>query len=183
MKRRNFITASATAFPLLALGHKLPNPTTRTPKGFVVKANQSRFEEKTLINGSSPNNIKIASKDTDGALSVFEYIGNEKGGPPLHIHPYQDEIFFIVSGDYLFQVGSERYQLQTGDTIFLPRNVPHTFAQVSATGKMFFLFQPSGKMEDFFRTIGNLTTPPKPEIAAKIFEEDDMKIVGPPLAY
>ena len=118
----------------------MPNPTTRTPKSFVVKANQSRFEEKTLINGSSPNNIKIASKDTDGALSVFEYIGNEKGGPPLHIHPYQDEIFFIVSGDYLFQVGSERYQLQTGDTIFLPRNVPHTFAQVSATGKMFFLF-------------------------------------------
>lgn len=183
MKRRKFITASAAAFPLLALGHKLPNPTTRTPKGFVVKANQSRFEEKTLINGSSPNNIKIASKDTDGALSVFEYIGNEKGGPPLHIHSYQDEIFFIVSGDYLFQVGSERYQLQTGDTIFLPRNVPHTFAQVSATGKMFFLFQPSGKMEDFFRTIGNLTTPPKPEIAAKIFEEHDMKIVGPPLSY
>jgi quercetin 2,3-dioxygenase len=183
MKRRNFITASAATLPLLALGHELPTPSTRTTKGFVVKANQSRFEEKTLINGSSPNNIKIASKDNDGALSVFEYIGNEKGGPPLHIHPHQDEIFFIVSGDYLFQVGSERYQLQTGDTIFLPRNVPHTFAQVSATGKMFFLFQPSGKMEDFFRAIGKLTTPPKPEIAAKIFEENAMKIVGPPLTY
>lgn len=183
MKRRNFITASAATVPLLALGQKLPNPETRNPKGFVVKANQSRFEEKTIINGSSPNNLKIASQDTDGALSVFEYIGNEKGGPPLHIHPHQDEIFFIVSGDYLFQVGSERYQLQTGDTIFLPRNVPHTFAQLSKTGKMFFLFQPSGKMEDFFRTIGNLTTPPKPDIAAKIFEEHAMKIVGPPLPY
>ncbi len=183
MKRRNFITASAATIPLLALGHKLPNPETRNPKGFVVKANQSRFEEKILINGSSPNNIKIASKDTDGALSVFEYIGNEKGGPPLHIHPHQDEIFFIVSGEYHFQVGSEHYQLQTGDTIFLPRNVPHTFAQVSTSGKMIFLFQPSGKMEDFFRAIGNLNTPPKPEIAAKIFEEHGMKIVGPPLAY
>jgi quercetin dioxygenase-like cupin family protein len=183
MKRRNFITASAATLPLLALGHKLPNAAARNPKGFVIRTNQSRFEEKTLINGTSPNNLKIASKDTDGALSVFEYIGNEKGGPPLHIHPNQDEIFFIVSGDYLFQVGTEHYKLQTGDTIFLPRNVPHTFAQLSTKGKMFFLFQPSGKMEDFFRTIGNLNTPPKPEIAAKIFEDHDMKIIGPPLAY
>ena len=45
--------------------------------------------------GLSPNNIKVSSKDTNGQLTVFEYIGKEKGGPPLHIHPNQDEIFFI----------------------------------------------------------------------------------------
>ncbi|WP_425402884.1 cupin domain-containing protein [Flavobacterium polysaccharolyticum] len=51
-------------------------------------------------------------------------------------------MLFIVSGDYLFQVGSECYQLKTGEIIFLQRNIPHTFVQLSTTGKMIFLFQP-----------------------------------------
>ncbi len=62
MKRRNFITASAAAFPLLALGHKLPNPTTRTPKSFVVKANQSRFEEKTSSTAVVPITLRLPPK-------------------------------------------------------------------------------------------------------------------------
>ncbi|MFD0878245.1 cupin domain-containing protein, partial [Massilia pinisoli] len=120
---------------------------------------------------------------TNGQLSVFEYIGNEKGGPPLHVHPNQDEIFFVVSGEYLFQVGQEKYQLKAGDTIFLPRKVPHTFAQTSEKGQMFFLFQPSGKMEDFFRTLGKLKGEPSPQEGAKIFADHDMQVVGPPLQY
>ncbi|MBL0053012.1 MAG: cupin domain-containing protein, partial [Bacteroidetes bacterium] len=122
-------------------------------------------------------------KDTNGNLTIFEYTGNEKGGPPLHVHPYQDEIFFIVQGEYLFQVGDEKHNLKSGDTIFLPRAVPHAFAQLSDNGKMFFLFQPSGKMEDFFRTLSNLTSPPTAEQGAKIFADHDMKIVGPPIKY
>jgi quercetin dioxygenase-like cupin family protein len=183
MQRRKFIIASAAALPLLALGQKIKINPTRSKKGFVVKANESRFNEKTIIGGKNPNNIKVSSKDMNNDLTVFEYIGNEKGGPPLHVHPHQDEIFFIVEGDYLFQVGTEKHNLKTGDTIFLPRTIPHTFAQLSETGKMFFLFQPSGKMEDFFRAIANLTSPPTPEQGAKLFSDHDMKVVGPPLAF
>jgi quercetin 2,3-dioxygenase len=59
----------------------------------------------------------------------------------------------------------------------------HTFAQLSEKGKMLFFFQPSGKMEDYFRAIGKLTGPPSPEQGAKIFADHDMKVVGPPLTY
>ena len=155
----------------------------RTNKGFVVKASESRFDEKTLIGGKSPNDIKVSQRDTNGDLTVFEFTGNEKGGPPLHIHPHQDEIFFIIQGEYLFQVGDDKHTLKAGDTIFLPRAVPHTFAQLTDSGKMFFLFQPSGKMEDYFRVLGNLTAPPTPEDGAKIFADHDMIVVGPPLQF
>lgn len=151
--------------------------------GFVVKAKESRFNEKTRLGGTSPNDIKVSSKDTGGNLTVFEFTGNEKGGPPLHVHPNQDEIFFIVEGEYLFQVGDARHLLNPGDTIFLPRKVAHAFAQLTDKGKMFFLFQPSGKMEDFFRALGNLQGPPEPQEGARIFMEHDMEIVGPPLQY
>ncbi|MEI6088318.1 MAG: cupin domain-containing protein [Bacteroidota bacterium] len=183
MQRRKFLFTTAAAIPVIAIGQNLNSPDDHTKKGFVIKANESRFDEKTLLGGKNPNSIKVSSKDTGNNLTVFEYIGNEKGGPPLHYHLKQDEIFIIIDGEYLFKVGDETYTLKTGDTIFLPRKVPHAFAQITDTGKMYFMFQPSGKMEDFFRTLGALTAPPTPEQGAKIFADNDMKIVGPPLSF
>jgi quercetin 2,3-dioxygenase len=183
MQRRKFILATAISIPTIAIGKNVNPLSKRADKGFVVKAKESRFGEKTLIGGKSPNDIKVSAADTDGNLTIFEYTGNEKGGPPLHVHPNQDEIFVVQAGEYLFQVGEEKFNLKPGDTIFLPRNVPHTFAQLSTLGKMLFFFQPSGKMEDYFRAIAKLTGPPTPEQGAKIFSEHDMKVVGPPLKY
>ena len=184
MERKKFLLATAAAIPALLIGQNVQaQKTKRTNKGFVVKASESRFNEKTLIGGNNPNDIKVSQRDTSGDLTIFEYTGNVKGGPPLHIHPHQDEIFFIVQGEYLFQVGNDKHTLKQGDTIFLPRAVPHAFAQLTGNGKMFFLFQPSGKMEDYFRAIGNLTSPPTPEQGAKIFADHDMKVVGSPLQF
>jgi quercetin 2,3-dioxygenase len=184
MKRKKFLSVTAAAIPALLIGQNVQaQETKRTNRGFVVKASESRFNEKTLIGGKSLNDIKVSQKDTNGDLTVFEYTGNEKGGPPLHVHSHQDEIFFIVQGQYLFQVGDDKHTLKAGDTIFLPRAVPHAFAQLTENGKMFFLFQPSGKMEDYFRALSNITSPPTPEQGAKIFADHDMKVVGPPLQF
>ena len=184
MKRKNFLLTTIAAIPALLIRQNVQAQITNRPKkGFVINATESRFSEKTLIGGKNPSDIKVSQKDTNGDLTVFEYTGNEKGGPPLHVHPHQDEIFFIVQGEYLFQVGEDKHNLKAGDTIFLPRTVPHAFAQLTDNGKMFFLFQPSGKMEDFFKALGNLTSPPSPEEGAKIFADHDMKVVGPPLQF
>jgi quercetin 2,3-dioxygenase len=183
MQRRKFIAATAATIPVLVFGQKLAANEGRTNKGFVVKAHASRFNESTILFGNtSPNDIKVSSKDTDGRLTVFEYTGHVKGGPPLHIHHKQDEIFFIVEGEYVFKVGEETYKLSQGDTIFLPRKVPHTFTQISEKGRMYFMFQPSGKMEDYFRKIAAFKGQPSPEEGAKLFSDHGMKVVGPPLS-
>lgn len=186
MHRRKFI-ASTVAVTALSTSKNLVKSASQTAdrstKGFVVKSGKSRFGESTRIGGTSPNDIKISAKDTDGNLTVFEYLGNEKGGPPLHVHPNQDEIFYVIEGNYLFEVGGEQQTLTAGDTIFLPRNVPHTFAQLTNKGKMVFFFQPSGKMEDYFRALGKLTGKPSPQEGAKLFADHDMNVVGPPLAF
>lgn len=181
MQRRKFLT---TALVSTTLATSAKNFVTEAPdkKGFVIRNGKNRFEEKTRLTGNSPVDIKVSTKDTDGALSISEYTGYTKGGPPLHIHPSQDEIFIILEGEHLFQLGDEQYHLTAGDTIFIPRNVPHAPAQLSDKGKYFFFFTPSGKMEDFFRTLGALKGQPSPEEAVKIFEAHDMKIVNPPLA-
>jgi quercetin dioxygenase-like cupin family protein len=156
----------------------------RENKGFKVIAGESRSIEQIKLRGVTSNilDIKISSKDTEGGLLIIEQTGiTPKGGPPLHVHPFQDEIFYIMEGEYLFHVGEEKIQIKAGETIFLPRTVPHAFVQLSEKGKMLLTFQPAGKMESFFQTVASLTTPPMPQDMAKIFEDHDMKILGPPI--
>ena len=147
----------------------------------MVSAGKGRFNESFLFKGKSPNDIKISKKDTGNQLAVFEYIGYEKTGPALHLHFNQDEIFYVVAGEYRFVVGNDTMLLKSGDTIFLPRNIPHTWIQLTDTGRLVYLVQPAGKMEEFFRTMNSLTHPPAQEEIDRIHREHDMKVVGPPL--
>ena len=71
--------------------------------------------------------------------------------------------------------------MKAGDTIFLPRNVQHAFIQLTEKGKMIVSYLPAGKMEAFFKVTDKWTAPPSKEEIAKVFEEHDMKVVGPPL--
>ncbi|MBK7096357.1 MAG: cupin domain-containing protein [Saprospiraceae bacterium] len=155
----------------------------RFSEGFIVKSHETRLGDKVLLGGVSPNDLKVSGKDTGSELSIFEYTGKEKGGPPLHIHLYQDETFYILEGEYLFQCGEDKTLMTEGDMIFLPRGLPHTWAQLTENGKLLYFFQPAGKMESFFKTTGNQKEALSPEEGMKLWEDHEMKIVGPPLKY
>ena len=188
MHRRKFITSTVataalgTSATTLQAAEIKTHYSGRSTKSFVVKAGKDRFDQPILFRGKNPNLVKISAKDTDGLLTALEYEGFEKEGPPLHIHFNQDEVFYIIEGEYLVQVGDEQKTLKVGDTIFLPRNVPHTWRQLSKKGKMFYLLQPGGKYEDFFKKLDALKRPPTEAEAQTFALESDMKFVGPPLA-
>jgi cupin superfamily acireductone dioxygenase involved in methionine salvage len=91
--------------------------------------------------------------------------------------------FYVIEGEYLFQVGEDKYQMKVGDTIFLPRNVQHAFVQLTDKGKMIVSYFPAGKMESFFKVTDKWTSPHTKDEIVKVFEEHDMKVVGPPLNY
>jgi quercetin dioxygenase-like cupin family protein len=117
-------------------------------------------------------------------LAVFEQTGlTPKGGPPLHIHPFQDKWFYVVEGNYLVQVGTDKHQISAGDVIFLPRNVQHAFVQLTEKGKMVVSYLPAGKMEAFFKVTNEWTSPPTKDEIEKVFAEHDMKVVGPPIKF
>jgi quercetin dioxygenase-like cupin family protein len=182
MKRKQFLISSLLATPAFAFTNTLSiQKAKRAKESFIVDAGKSRFGEVVKFLGVHPNDLKISSKDTDGQLSVFEYTGYAKTGPMLHVHLQQDEIFMITEGEYRFIVGTTTHMLKAGQTIFLPRNIPHTWIQLSDFGKMIYFLQPAGKMEEFFSLMNNLKQRPTPEEMDKIHEAHQMKVVGPPL--
>jgi quercetin dioxygenase-like cupin family protein len=185
MKRNKFI-ASILAFasaPLFSLS-QLQKAVTAKGEGFKISAGEGRIHGHIKLKGVNANvlDVKVSGSDTDGGLAIFEQTSLSQGrGTPLHIHPEQDEVFYVIEGAYYFQVGSEKYNLATGDSIFLPRKVPHAWTQVSEKGKMTVILQPAGKLENFFTTMSTLNHEPTPAEIAKIFEENGMQVVGPPL--
>ena len=182
MERKNFILSTLLTLPLIAFTNLKIN--LRSNKGFKVGSGEARFGKHFKMKGITINllDTKISGKDTDNDLVVFEQTGlTQKGGPPLHIHPNQDEWFYIIEGEYIFQVGEDKYNLKSGDTIFLPRNVQHAFIQLTEKGKVIVSFLPAGKMESFFELTDSWTLSPTKEQIAKAFIDHDMKIVGQPL--
>jgi len=184
MKRNKFLLTVLAAAPLTALA-EIKSTFVRNDKGFKVANGEGRIHGHIKLKGVNSNilDLKVSGKDTDGALAIFEQTSvSPKRGTPLHVHANQDEIFYVLFGEYYFQVGADKFKLKAGDSIFLPRKVPHAWTQVSDSGKMMVVLQPAGKLEEFFITMSELETEPTKEEIAKIFLDHEMEIIGPPLS-
>jgi quercetin dioxygenase-like cupin family protein len=183
MKRLNFLLALISSVPLTALAN-YKEKQTRIDKGFKVAAGAGRTHGHIQLKGVNANilDLKVSGKDTNGELAIFEQTGlSPKRGTPLHVHHNQDEIFNVIEGEYHFVVGEDKFKLTAGDTIFLPRKVPHAWTQVSQIAKMNVIVQPAGKLEEFFVTMAAFKGEPTKEQVAKIFFDNGMQIVGAPL--
>ena len=187
MKRNKFIAAALTlaATPLSPFAGtiKLPGKI-RAKKGFKIQAGEGRIHGHIKLKGVNLNilDVKVSGKDTDGDLAIFEQTSLSPGrGTPLHVHPLQDEIFYVLEGSYFFKVGDDKFHLSAGESTFLPRNVPHGWTQVSEKGKLTVTLQPAGKLEEFFVTMQALDHEPTAAEVAKIFADHEMQVVGPPV--
>jgi quercetin dioxygenase-like cupin family protein len=153
-------------------------------KGRKVPAGATRAEVHFEMKGVTANtlDVKVSGADTDGRCAVLEQTGRSpNGGPPMHTHPEQDEVFFGVEGRYRFEVGGEHLELGPGDTIFAPRGVPHAFMQLTESARMLLVYQPAGRIEAFFRATASWSSPPSAEEIARVFAAHGMRVVGPPL--
>ncbi|MBK7227935.1 MAG: cupin domain-containing protein [Ignavibacteriales bacterium] len=185
MKRNKFITSLITIaaaptflFSQLQKGLHIVN------KGFKINSGEGRIHGHLKLQAVNSNilDVKVSGSDTNGELAIFEQTSLSQGkGTPLHVHNSQDEIFYVIDGVFYFQVGEEKFNLTIGDSIFLPRKVAHAWTQVSKKGKMTVILQPAGKLENFFVTMSQLDHEPTQNEIAKIFADNDMQVVGPPL--
>ena len=77
MKRNEFLTKTSLLIPAAAIMGNLAaqKSSAKKTKPFIVDAGKSRFGEVVKFLGVHPNDLKISSKDTNGQLSVFDYVG------------------------------------------------------------------------------------------------------------
>lgn len=177
IQRRSFLSAVTAALSCLARP-AWPRASAQTA-GIRVAAGQDRFGKARRI-GVSATTFKIAGTDTAGGLFVIEQANSVRGGPPRHLHHEQDELWYVLAGDYVVEIGSERHVLKPGDCILGPRRVPHAWAFVGdSPGRLLIAFTPAGKMQENFERDRK---PGEYRNDAEIFRAYGMELVGPPLS-
>jgi mannose-6-phosphate isomerase-like protein (cupin superfamily) len=186
MKRNTFLRTISFASiifanPLgsIAKGYKL----LREKIGYKIDAGADRFQKPINLFDGDTFYTKVSTKDTDGDLYIYESSRVKKGGPNLHVHPNQDEWWYILEGEFLIKVGDKMYRVKPGDSVFGPRGVPHAFSKLGkGVGRMLTTFQPAGKMEECFIAISEGQMKGKPEAEQDEFrKQHGFERVGPPI--
>ena len=148
-----------------------------------VPAGGDCFREEHEVFGSRVIDVKVSSLDTNGSLSIFEITDNVEGGPPRHLHHEQDEWFYVIEGEYVIEVGDERYEVGPGDSVLAPGKVPHVWAHVGeGVGRQRIVLQPAGKLEAFFGELAKIEGVPQREEFQRLFNAHGMEMAGPPLS-
>ena len=144
-----------------------------------VAAGEDCFGEHRGL-GISAIQFKVSPQDSSG-LFIIENTFREKGGPARHLHYDQDEWFYAVEGEFIFEVGQKKFRLKPGDSLLAPRNVPHVWAYTGGTGgRILIAFMPAGKMESFFREVTKANAMPLQD--PELWRAYDMELLGPPLS-
>lgn len=175
--RRSFLKAVASFAPAVAL-HDVWGQLAAAPHALAlhpVGAGEDRFGHAHTL-GFSSLAFKVVADETRGGLFIIEHRNLLPGGPPLHLHPHQEEWFCVMEGAVVFQVGEQRVQLRPGESILAPRAVPHTFSAVHDASRLLIAFCPAGKMEQYFL---DAEKHPDQAAQAEFMDRYDMQWVGP----
>ena len=129
----------------------------------------------------------LAGGDRTGQAVTFgeARVPPRTAGPGLHLHTREDEAAFVISGVMTFLVGDRRFEAGTGELVWLPREVPHTFSNLGnepvwALG----VISPSGlegmftEQAEYFQS---LQGPPDSDIVRQIGDRYGVRSLGPPL--
>ena len=94
--------------------------------------------------------LKLGGEQTGNQLSVLFGMTPPGGGPPLHVHHRDDEIFLVVEGRLSYFVYGEWIEVGPGGVVYLPREVPHSYRNVGETPSRHWVITTPSGFEVFF---------------------------------
>jgi mannose-6-phosphate isomerase-like protein (cupin superfamily) len=108
----------------------------------------------------------LSGEETAGQFCLFE---NRSGGntrTPIHIHAGDDETVHILEGELTAVLDGQPHRLTAGDSMFLPRGIPHQLVNMSGSPNRYLLIGTPALFDRFVEEAGR--------------ERQPDEIVGPP---
>ncbi|OHV75626.1 cupin domain-containing protein [Rhizobium sp. LCM 4573] len=93
----------------------------------------------------------------NGGYCMVEVRSAPGAGAPPNRHPEDDEVFYVLEGEYAFRVGEENISARPGDCVKVPNGAVHAFRNVGqAPARMLVINSPGRIHEAFFSEAGEL---------------------------
>jgi Cupin domain len=104
-----------------------------------------RFGDITIL-------VRASGQSTGGALSLFEELP-PMADTPAHVHSNEDELFYVLEGEHVIEVGDRELRIGPGGSVFAPRGIPHSQRRVvPGEGRLLVVTTPGG-LDGFFREL------------------------------
>lgn len=88
--------------------------------------------------------IKLTAEDTGGQVSLCEMLYPANYVVPRHVHHREDEIFWVLEGTMIVQVGDDAFTAGPGSMVFAPRGVPHRYLAGPDPVRYLIAYTPGG---------------------------------------
>lgn len=97
--------------------------------------------------------VLVSSRESGGRYTVCRVEVPHADGAPLHTHSYEDGFFYILEGEFEFQIAEERRSAPVGTSLYIPRKTAYAFRNLlPGVGRFLIMAQPGG-MDLFFKDL------------------------------
>jgi quercetin dioxygenase-like cupin family protein len=111
---------------------------------------QPIFKQKAIVVQSATD------KQHDPVIMIAE-LGPGESGPPVHMHPSQQETYEVIEGEAEFLLDGKTILVKQGEKIDIPPNTPHTFKnKTDGWLRMRDTHQPALSFEEMMRGLYSL---------------------------
>jgi quercetin dioxygenase-like cupin family protein len=128
--------------------------------------------------------VKVSGQDSDGTLAFFHLVAPPMSGPPRHVHTREDELFYVLEGELVFDLDGERHTVRAGDTVYLRRGVVHAYQNFTTSTARLLIATTPGVFSGFFVEL-SAATPlgglPAPDLLDAISTKYGITMLGPPM--
>ena len=97
----------------------------------------------------------LSGDQTAGQFCLFENQSSGNTKTPIHVHARDDETIYIIEGELTAVVNGRRRQLVAGESIFLPRGIPHQLMNMSGNPCRYILIGTPALFDRFIEEGGH----------------------------
>src|SRR5271157_5873093 len=122
---------------------------------------------------------QLSGKDTGESFSLFENRSNGPSKTPIHVHANDDETLYLLEGEMKAIIAGKEQSIKAGESIFMPRGIPHQLMNVSGAPAHYLLICTPSGFEGFIAEGGHLRAPGEEVVPPSAADVERVKEAAP----
>lgn len=94
--------------------------------------------------------VVTSTQDTGEKCAVTESALNVGQGPPMYRFKWEDQLYIVLEGKFLFELEGKRRELGPGDVLFAPRGALHTYLVLEGAPARYLIVSTPGTCWEFY---------------------------------
>jgi len=119
----------------------------------------SEIDRKEFVLAGVVMRCLLSGEQTAGQFCLLENESNGNTRTPIHVHANDDETVYIIDGELTAVIDGRPRRLTAGESLFLPRGIPHQLMNMSGNPARYILIGTPALFDRFLAQAGRELRP------------------------